>query len=122
MKQSRITDHLNHLEEAAAQIVTYVSETTREEFFEDKRTQQAVILNLIVIGEVATRLLKEHAPLLAALPTVPWDSMRGMRNRIAHGYFEIDLAVVWETTRTSIPDLLRRIPEVRAAAASFERR
>lgn len=36
--------------------------------------------------------------------------MKGMRNRIAHGYFDIDLHVVWETVRTALPELLERLP------------
>jgi uncharacterized protein with HEPN domain len=43
-------------------------------------------------------------------PEVPWRSMRGMRNRIAHGYFEINLDIVWETVQTALPELLRKVP------------
>ncbi|MHB1094391.1 HepT-like ribonuclease domain-containing protein [Thiobacillus sp.] len=45
-------------------------------------------------------------------PDVPWRSMRGMRNRIAHGYFEINLDVVWDTVRTALPQLLEQLPSV----------
>jgi len=38
-------------------------------------------------------------------PEIPWKQMRGMRNRMAHGYFEIDLEIVWDTIQTSLPDL-----------------
>lgn len=38
-------------------------------------------------------------------PTIPWSQMNGMRNRMAHGYFELDLDIVWDTVRTAIPDL-----------------
>lgn len=48
---------------------------------------------------------------------MPWRSMRGMRNRIAHGYFDINLDVVWETTQTAVPDMLEGLAEIRAAAA-----
>jgi len=44
------------------------------------------------------------------------DYLEGMRNRIAHGYFDIDLDVVWETAQTALPQLLRRLPAIRAAA------
>jgi uncharacterized protein with HEPN domain len=40
---------------------------------------------------------------------IPWRSMRGMRNRIAHGYFDINLDVVWETVETALPDLLTQL-------------
>ena len=77
--------------------------------------QQAVILNIVVIGEAATKLLADHSAFLAKYPEAPWRNMKGMRNRIAHGYLDIDLEVVWETTNTALPGLLARITEIRAA-------
>jgi uncharacterized protein with HEPN domain len=46
---------------------------------------------------------------------LPWRQMTGMRNRIAHGYFDLNMRVVWETALTFLPQLLNRIPEIRAA-------
>lgn len=46
---------------------------------------------------------------------VPWRSMKGMRNRIAHGYFEIDLNTVWETVQTALLRLIELLPVVRGA-------
>ena len=88
----------------------------KDEFLVDKRTQQAVISNLIIIGEAATKLLKDYGQFLDQHPDVPWRSMRGMRNRIAHGYFEIDLDVVWETVKTALPQLLERLPAIRKSS------
>jgi uncharacterized protein with HEPN domain len=88
-------------------------------FLADRRTQQAVILNLIVIGEVATRLLQGYEAFVERHPQIPWRSMKGMRNRIAHGYFDIDLDVVWETVRTALPELLRQIPAVNNDVAAW---
>jgi uncharacterized protein with HEPN domain len=48
----------------------------------------------------------DQQPVFAAQhDAIPWRSMRGMRNRIAHGYFDIDLAVVWDTLQTALPTL-----------------
>ena len=47
---------------------------------------------------------------------VPWRNMRGMRNRIAHGYFDINLDVVWDTVQTALPELLKQLPVVRQNA------
>ena len=44
------------------------------------------------------------------IPHVPWRSMRGMRNRIAHGYFDINLEVVWDTVQIALPELLKVLP------------
>lgn len=90
-------------------------------FLVDRRTQQAVILNLIVIGEAASRLLQAHDTFVGHHPQVPWRSMKGMRNRIAHGYFDIDIDVVWETVRTALPELLVQLPTIRADAQAAQR-
>jgi uncharacterized protein with HEPN domain len=54
----------------------YLEGMSREEFLDDKRTQQAVILNIIILGEAATKLLKDYDLLLDLYPDVPWRSMR----------------------------------------------
>ena len=46
-------------------------------------------------------------------PQISWRGMKGMRNRIAHGYFEINLDIVWETTQTALPGLVRDLTNVR---------
>jgi uncharacterized protein with HEPN domain len=87
----------------------------------DKRTQQPVILNIIIIGEAATKLLQNDGKFLQQYPQVPWRNMKGMRNRIAHGYFDINLDVVWETIQTALPDLLKHLPAIREEAATKNR-
>ena len=52
------------------------------------------MLNLIVIGEVATKILKEYEQFATQNTGLPWASMKGMRNRIAHGYYDINLDTV----------------------------
>jgi uncharacterized protein with HEPN domain len=115
MSPARLRDDLEHMQEAARLACSYVEGLSREDFLADKRTQQAVILNLILIGEEATRILKDHEAFASSHPQVPWRSMKGMRNRMAHGYFEINLDVVWETVQSALPDLLRQLPAVRAS-------
>ena len=84
----------------------------KPDFLADRKTQQAVILNLIVIGEAASKIAAEFPEFASAHPALPWQQMRGMRNRMAHGYFDIDLDVVWETVQASLPVLLRQIIEI----------
>ena len=112
MTENRLPDYLDHMLEAALQACSYVEGLDKDDFLLDKRTQQAVILNLIIIGEAATKLLKDYNQFLDQYPDMPWRSMRGMRNRIAHGYFEIDLDVVWETVKAALPQLLERLPAI----------
>jgi uncharacterized protein with HEPN domain len=116
MNENRLPDYLDHMIDAVRQVCGYLEGMSREAFLDDKRTQQAVILNIIILGEAATKLLKDHEPFLDRYPDVPWRSMKGMRNRIAHGYFDINLDVVWETAQTALPALLLKLPAIREAA------
>lgn len=100
---------LEHMREAVAQTLAYVEGWEKEDFLEDKRTQHAVILNLIILGEAATKLMDNYPEATSARPEIEWRSMRGMRNRIAHGYYDIDLDVVWETVNAALPELGERL-------------
>jgi uncharacterized protein with HEPN domain len=117
---NRLIDYLEHMLEAAQQACVYVESLSKEDFLADRRTQQAVILNIVILGEAATKLIASFEPFLSRFPSVPWRNMRGMRNRVAHGYFDINLEVVWDTVQTALPALLAQLPEVRAAAALID--
>ena len=57
-----------------------------------------------------------YAEFAQAHAQVPWRNMRGMRNRIAHGYFDINLDVVWDTVQSALPELLKHLSTVRQDA------
>lgn len=120
MSANRLPDYLDHMLEAAQQACSYTEGLCLKDFLADKRTQQAVILNLVIIGEAATKLLKDYGKFLDCHPNVPWRNMKGMRNRIAHGYFDINLDVVWETVQTALPQLLEQLPAIREDANDEE--
>lgn len=114
-RELRQADYLSHMLEAASLAQSYVEGINKTDFLHDKRTQQAVILNIMVIGEAATKLADEYPEFVSKFPQVQWKSMRGMRNRLAHGYFDINLDVVWETVKQALPgleDQLRQIQQV----------
>ena len=118
MTDRGLADLIGHMLDAARQACDYVEDMALDEFVQDKRTQQAVIFNLMILGEAATRLLKEHGDFLAEHLVVPWSSMKGMRNRLAHGYFDIDLTVVWQTVQSSLPALMVELPAIQTAAGA----
>jgi len=70
--------------------------------------------------EAATKVMDDYSEFTQAHMQVPWRSMRGMRNRIAHGYFDINLDVVWDTVQSALPELLRQLAAVRQDAESDE--
>jgi uncharacterized protein with HEPN domain len=65
--------------------------------------------------------MEGSAAFTQAHPEVQWRNMRGMRNRMAHGYFDINLDVVWETAQEWIPALLKQLPAVRQDADNEDR-
>ena len=105
MTISRLPDYLDHMRQAIADAQTFTEGMALSDFEQDKRTQQAVVMSLIVLGEAATKIMDQHSVFAVRHAEIPWRSMRGMRNRIAHGYFDIDLAVVWDTLQTALPAL-----------------
>ncbi len=113
-QESRHTDYLEHMLEALRLARSHSNGLTKAEFIEDKKTQQAVILNLLVIGEAATQLAGGHPDFVELHPEFPWKQMRGMRNRMAHGYFEINLDIVWDTVQRSLPLLEQQIIRIQA--------
>ncbi len=62
-------------------------------------------MSLIEIGEAATKIAASDSDFVAKNDALPWPQMRGMRNRIAHGYFDIDFDIVWQTVTAAIPAL-----------------
>jgi uncharacterized protein with HEPN domain len=117
MKANRLEDYLDHMAEAAANACAFVQGLDRKSFAHDKRTQQAVVMSMVILGEAATKIMDHHPDFAQRHADIPWRAMRGMRNRIAHGYFEIDLDVVWDTVQSALPALLTVLPGLRPGTA-----
>jgi uncharacterized protein with HEPN domain len=115
MSGNRLLDYLDHIQQAATDARSFVEGLAKDDFLADKRTQQAVIMS-IIIGEAATKIMDDYAEFTQAHAEVPWRSMRNMRNRMAHGYFDINLDVVWETVQEWLPTLLKQLPAGRREA------
>lgn len=103
----RVREYLRHIVEAIDRADGYVAGMEVAAFERDMRTQDAVIRSLQVIGEAANKVR-------IARPEIPWDAMYGMRNRIIHDYFEVDLDVVWQTLRRDLPVLRAQIVQLLA--------
>jgi uncharacterized protein with HEPN domain len=106
---TRLQDYVGHIMAAAKDALTFTEGLDQAEFMADLRTQRAVVMSLMIIGEAASRIVSDHPSFVTDHPGIPWRSIRGMRNRIAHGYFEIDLTVVWQTVQTELPGLVLRL-------------
>lgn len=109
MKPYAVADFLRHIRSAAQEALDFAAGISERDFEEDVKTQRAVVMNLIIVGEAAARLIEKHPEFVKDHPEIDWRAMRGMRNRMTHGYFEIDPATVWMTLSKSIPSLLADI-------------
>jgi uncharacterized protein with HEPN domain len=105
MSLNRLSDYLDHMRQAIVDAQSFTEGMAQADFLQDKRTQHAVVMSLIVLGEAATKVMDQHPDFAEQHKHVPWRSMRGMRNRIAHGYFDINLEMVWDTVQTALPAL-----------------
>lgn len=110
MSTPRLPDYLQHIRLAAHQAETYIEGVELDEFLQNDFVQNAVRSTLITIGEAATRIINKYPDFVAEHPEVPWHVMRGMRNQIAHGYFDIDYETVYDTVTQSIPEMLQVLP------------
>ncbi len=94
---------------AMASIAAYTDGMTYEEFVADGRTRDAVVRNLMTMGEsvrwIPDVVLDEH-------PDVPWRTLRGVRNVVVHEYFGIDDAILWETLRGDLPPLVETLEAI----------
>ena len=102
-----IIDAINKIEE-------YTEGLTYSKFIKDRKTVDAVIRNFEIIGE-ATKHIPET--LRKEYPTVPWKDMAGMRDKLIHGYFGIELDVIWKTINDRLPAVK---PLVEAALAKMD--
>lgn len=105
----RIADYLAHILEAIRNIQEYTAGMSRSDFMIDRKTQDAVIRNLEVIGEACNNLSKNSPDFVAAHTSVPWGFAYEMRNALSHGYFKVDHAVVWQTLQDDLPTLQRQV-------------
>lgn len=110
----RLPDYLGHILEAIERIQAYVADVDEVGFLSSKLIQDAVIRNLEVIGEASRNIEHVHPEFAAAHPELPLALANDMRNALAHGYFKVDLEIVWKTVQRNLPDLHAQITEVSA--------
>ncbi|MEM2109997.1 MAG: DUF86 domain-containing protein [Candidatus Odinarchaeota archaeon] len=98
-------DYKNYLKDIIMNIEDiegFIINMDMEEFKKDKRTSNAVIRSLEVIGEAAKKIPQE---ITSQYPQIPWNKITGMRDRLIHEYFGVDLEIVWKTVKSDLPAL-----------------
>lgn len=92
--------------DAAESVGQFMAGRRRVDLDRDRMLLFAVVRAIEVIGEAASRVSDETR---AANPAIPWSAIVGMRNRLVHGYFDIDTEIVWKTATGELADLLPRL-------------
>jgi uncharacterized protein with HEPN domain len=105
----RLSSYLEHILQAIARIQKYTNDRDETAFLQGEMVQDAVIRNLEIIGE-ASRNIERHYPGFASThPELPLAFAYEMRNALAHGYFKVDLDIVWKTIENDLPPLQAQV-------------
>jgi uncharacterized protein with HEPN domain len=106
MKDDRI--YLLHIRDAIRQILEYTA-TGKDSFLADRKTQDAVVRNLEIIGEATKRV---SINLKAAHPDIAWKPIAGMRDKLIHDYFGVNVQLVWEAVERDLPALYEKVKDL----------
>lgn len=105
-KARRVPEYLEHIFEAIDRASAYVQDIPDPASFEKNgMARDAVVRNIEIIGEAATKILKADPAFIARHPEIPWQQMSAMRHRMIHDYFEVDYEIVWLTVKADLPKL-----------------
>ena len=108
-KERILQDYLNDILEAITDIREFTDGMAFADFVADKKTKAAVIRNIEIIGEAAGKLPKQ---IHDSYPEIPWKDLCGLRNKMAHEYFGVDLTIVWQTLEDDLAPLASTISEI----------
>ena len=97
---------LQHMVDAIAAASRFVEGRKRDDLDADQMLVFALVRAVEVIGEAASKLSVGGR---AELPAIPWNSIIGMRNRLVHAYFDVDLNILWNTVSQALPSLRTQI-------------
>ncbi|QUV81463.1 DUF86 domain-containing protein [Chloracidobacterium sp. D] len=98
-----LKDYLEDMWNAAGEALEFVEGMRPEEFIHDRKTANAVIRSLEVMGEAAKKIPEDTR---SRYPEVPWKEIAGMRDKLIHEYHGVDLQIIWKTVSQDIPPLL----------------
>ena len=103
------TVYLHHILDAINRIQGYTAGVSYDQFLQDSLLQDGVVRQLEIIGEAAKNVSSTFRD---AHPELPWSQMTGTRNKLIHGYFEVNLFIVWDTVQSDLPPLKQQVERI----------
>ncbi len=110
MRQRDFKDYIEDIITSIRDIDQFISGMIYNEFINDKKTYNAVIRSIEIIGEAAKNIPDR---IVEKYVDIPWKKMAGMRDKMIHGYFGIDNEILWKTIKDDIPHILPLIENVK---------
>jgi uncharacterized protein with HEPN domain len=105
----RVPDYLGHIRDAIERIFRYVGDFDNFAFEGNQLVQDAVIRNLEVIGEASRNIERADPDFVAQHPEMQFGNARAMRNALSHGYYKVDLDLVWDTVENDLHTLYKEV-------------
>ena len=109
MSKRNDIDLLYDISEASRRIIYYTKETGYDNFITDIKTQDSVIRNIEIIGEAVKNLSEE---LRLKHKSIQWKNIAGMRDRLMHGYFGVNMDILWGVVVEDIPLLAQEVEHI----------
>lgn len=109
MKKRETEDFVRDILDSANAIEEFIKGNTFEDFIKERKTSYAIIRAIEIIGEATKNIPKSFRN---KYPDVPWDEMAGMRDKLIHHYFGVDMEVLWLTATENVPRLKVLISKV----------
>jgi uncharacterized protein with HEPN domain len=109
---------IRHMLDAAREAISFAAGRDRSDLDTDRMLLLSLVKCVEILGEAASRVSEDTQ---AALPHFPWRDMVAMRNRLIHGYFDIDPDIVWSTVTRELPDLFPLLESLLQLGPSVQR-
>lgn len=108
-EQLKDEDRIRHMLEAALKAVEFSKGRSRSDLDADEKLTLSLVHLLEILGEAAGKVSQEFRQ---RHPEIPWGRVSGIRNRLIHGYFDVDLDIVWETATARLPELIAQLKKL----------
>jgi uncharacterized protein with HEPN domain len=100
---------MRHMLDAAEEAVFFVKNKTRKSLGKDRKLILALVKSIEIIGEAASKVTIKSQE---KSPEIPWINIIGMRNRLIHAYFDINLDILWKTITEDLPPLIAKLKRI----------